>query len=160
MRGISYGSIIKARVQERKGFLFCISGRVLAQTASHLPYAKKPAAAKATRLPLLFAASNPCTIRHKKYLPSGRYLFGGEKGIRTLDTVPRIHDFQSCALDQAQPSLRGFKSAKYDTTTRGKKQVLFCAYIIYCDPARRRSAARAVCRQSFSIAACFPNTIR
>ena len=25
---------------------------------------------------------------------------GGEKGIRTLDTVPRIHDFQSCALDQ------------------------------------------------------------
>ena len=24
---------------------------------------------------------------------------GGEKGIRTLDTVPRIHDFQSCALD-------------------------------------------------------------
>ena len=28
------------------------------------------------------------------------FLFGGEKGIRTLDTVPRIHDFQSCALDQ------------------------------------------------------------
>ncbi len=25
---------------------------------------------------------------------------GGERGIRTLDTVPRIHDFQSCALDQ------------------------------------------------------------
>ena len=25
---------------------------------------------------------------------------GAEKGIRTLDTVPRIHDFQSCALDQ------------------------------------------------------------
>ena len=28
------------------------------------------------------------------------FLYGGEKGIRTLDTVPRIHDFQSCALDQ------------------------------------------------------------
>ena len=28
------------------------------------------------------------------------FLFGGEKGIRTLDTVPRIHDFQSCAFDQ------------------------------------------------------------
>ena len=25
---------------------------------------------------------------------------GGELGIRTLDTVPRIHDFQSCAFDQ------------------------------------------------------------
>ena len=25
---------------------------------------------------------------------------GGEKGIRTLDTVARIHDFQSCAFDQ------------------------------------------------------------
>ena len=25
---------------------------------------------------------------------------GGEKGIRTLDTISSIHDFQSCALDQ------------------------------------------------------------
>ena len=30
----------------------------------------------------------------------GCYFIGGEKGIRTLDTVPRIHDFQSCAFDQ------------------------------------------------------------
>ena len=28
------------------------------------------------------------------------FLFGGEKGIRTLVTVPRKHDFQSCAFDQ------------------------------------------------------------
>jgi hypothetical protein len=25
--------------------------------------------------------------------------FGGESGIRTLDTLTGIHDFQSCALD-------------------------------------------------------------
>ena len=30
----------------------------------------------------------------------GAFFVGAEKGIRTLDTVPRIHDFQSCALDQ------------------------------------------------------------
>ena len=29
-----------------------------------------------------------------------RLSYGGEKGIRTLVTVPRKHDFQSCALDQ------------------------------------------------------------
>ena len=28
------------------------------------------------------------------------FSFGAEKGIRTLVTVPRKHDFQSCALDQ------------------------------------------------------------
>ena len=28
------------------------------------------------------------------------YFCGGEKGIRTLDTISSIHDFQSCALDQ------------------------------------------------------------
>ena len=26
--------------------------------------------------------------------------FGGERGIRTLETLSRLHDFQSCALDQ------------------------------------------------------------
>ena len=35
------------------------------------------------------------------------FYFGAERGIRTLDTIPGIHDFQSCALDQAQPSLQG-----------------------------------------------------
>ena len=41
---------------------------------------------------------------YKKAPTKGALLFGGKKGIRTLDTVPRIHDFQSCALDQTQPS--------------------------------------------------------
>ena len=27
-------------------------------------------------------------------------LFGGEKGIRTLEYIPALHDFQSCAFDQ------------------------------------------------------------
>ena len=39
------------------------------------------------------------TAKQKATLTGG-FLFGGEKGIRTLDTVPRIHDFQSCAFDQ------------------------------------------------------------
>ena len=47
------------RDDEVMGILFRISGRVLAHSASHLPYAKKPAAEKATLLPSLFAASIP-----------------------------------------------------------------------------------------------------
>ena len=27
-------------------------------------------------------------------------MFGGEKGIRTLEYIPALHDFQSCAFDQ------------------------------------------------------------
>ena len=57
---------------------------------------------------------------------------GGEKGIRTLDTVPRIHDFQSCALDQTQPSLHTGRTnvalaivPDNDTTTQNKLQALF-----------------------------------
>ena len=45
------------------------------------------------RIPLIICkAEGPCD--------AWAFRFGGEKGIRTLDTVPRIHDFQSCALDQ------------------------------------------------------------
>ncbi len=32
---------------------------------------------------------------------------GGEKGIRTPETVSRLHDFQSCSFDRARTSLRG-----------------------------------------------------
>lgn len=28
------------------------------------------------------------------------FSFGGEKGIRTLEYIPALHDFQSCAFDQ------------------------------------------------------------
>jgi hypothetical protein len=28
-------------------------------------------------------------------------MFGGERGIRTLDTVSRIHAFQACALNHS-----------------------------------------------------------
>ena len=52
---------------------------------------------------------------------------GAERGIRTLDTVPRIHDFQSCALDQAQPSLHGDLHLCYLTTNYPKKQDIFSA---------------------------------
>ena len=31
---------------------------------------------------------------------------GGEKGIRTLDTVARIHAFQACAFDHSATSPR------------------------------------------------------
>ena len=70
MRGKRYGSIIKAKVQERKEFLFCISGRVLAQTASHSAL-RKIGPAKGFTGAFGCAPSNPCTIRHKKYLPDG-----------------------------------------------------------------------------------------
>ena len=29
---------------------------------------------------------------------------GGEKGIRTLETVPRLHTFQACAFDHSATS--------------------------------------------------------
>ena len=42
----------------------------------------------------------PARKKHnKKPLPEGKGS-GAEKEIRTLDDVPAIHDFQSCALDQ------------------------------------------------------------
>ena len=39
-------------------------------------------------------------------------MFGGESGIRTRDTVPRIHTFQACAFNHSatSPSLR-FRAA-------------------------------------------------
>ena len=32
--------------------------------------------------------------------PSFERDYGGDEGIRTLETLSRLHDFQSCALDQ------------------------------------------------------------
>ncbi len=46
------------------------------------------------------AALTENTVASIRIVSKSRCFFGGEKGIRTLDTVPRIHDFQSCALDQ------------------------------------------------------------
>ena len=43
----------------------------------------------------------------------GTFLFGAEEGIRTLVTVPRKHDFQSCAFDQLSHLC---KPLKYNTT--------------------------------------------
>ena len=34
---------------------------------------------------------------------------GGEEGIRTLEPFYRLHDFQSCALDQTRRLLRDMK---------------------------------------------------
>ncbi len=48
------------------------------------------------------AAAPPLPARkkhNKKPLPEDKGS-GAEKEIRTLDDVPAIHDFQSCALDQ------------------------------------------------------------
>ncbi len=36
----------------------------------------------------------------KKTLAKASVFSGGERGIRTLETLSRLHDFQSCALDQ------------------------------------------------------------
>ncbi len=34
------------------------------------------------------------------------FYYGGESGIRTHGTIPRPHDFESCAFNRTQPSLR------------------------------------------------------
>ena len=59
--------------------------------------------------------SNPFLFHciNKKSTLLGTFLFGAEKGIRTLVTVPRKHDFQSCAFDQLSHLC---KPLKYNTT--------------------------------------------
>ena len=39
-------------------------------------------------------------LRHEKRTPYGVPFRGGESEIRTLEPCYRLHDFQSCALDQ------------------------------------------------------------
>ena len=46
-------------------------------------------------------------------------LNGGEGGIRTPDTLAGMHDFESCAFNQALPSLHA--SGEYDIKTDYKK---------------------------------------
>ena len=38
-------------------------------------------------------------LKNEKVPYSGTF-HGGEKGIRTLEYIPALHDFQSCAFDQ------------------------------------------------------------
>ncbi len=60
------------------------------------------AGAKAALWPLLRPAHRiPLSaFCQQKSTHKGCYFVGAERGIRTLDTIPSIHDFQSCALDQ------------------------------------------------------------
>ena len=62
--------------------------------------------------------SGPQRPEDKKKAPNLGAFLGGEKGIRTLDTVPRIHDFQSCAFDQLSHLSTGLLkiALKYNTT--------------------------------------------
>ena len=66
------------------------------------PVTRIPAAKTAPPERFLHAASNPLNITaaQKNNTPKGVVFCGGEKGIRTLDDIPAIHDFQSCAFDQ------------------------------------------------------------
>lgn len=50
----------------------------------------------------------PKKIKQNKKRPNGRFFIisGGEEGIRTLDTVARIHDFESRAFDHSATSPR------------------------------------------------------
>ena len=47
-----------------------------------------------------FSSLSPLCLKSKNPFKRRDFSFGAEKGIRTLVTVPRKHDFQSCALDQ------------------------------------------------------------
>ena len=53
------------------------------------------------------------------------FSFGAEKGIRTLVTVPRKHDFQSCALDQLSHLC---KPLDYNTPFCVALQAKICIY--------------------------------
>ena len=47
-----------------------------------------------------FSSLSLLCLKSKNPFKRRDFSFGAEKGIRTLVTVPRKHDFQSCALDQ------------------------------------------------------------
>ena len=72
------------------------TGRFFASLRSAVPFESLPLSLHKQKAPLL-----------------GTFLFGAEKGIRTLVTVPRKHDFQSCAFDQLSHLC---KPLKYNTT--------------------------------------------
>ena len=56
-------------------------------------------------------------LRNEKVPYSGTF-HGGEKGIRTLEYIPALHDFQSCAFDQLSHLSTGLLkiALKYNTT--------------------------------------------
>ncbi len=43
-------------------------------------------------------AGSPCSRQNKSIKSMG---IGGQRGIRTLETVPRLHTFQACAFDHS-----------------------------------------------------------
>ena len=91
-------------------FLYFLKGYSNSPVSRELPRSsmtqKKPAVQRILNTPM---RQTPCIAgflnrQNKRIDHSIESLLwsirGGERGIRTLDTVPRIHDFQSCALDQ------------------------------------------------------------
>ena len=48
---------------------------------------------------------------------------GGEGGIRTLEPFYRLHDFQSCALDQARRLLHGRLASTWDIIASKQRRV-------------------------------------
>ena len=69
----------------------------------------------------------PFSFMPKKQKPLQKkgFSFGAEKGIRTLVTVPRKHDFQSCALDQLSHLC---KPLDYNTPFCVALQAKICIY--------------------------------
>ncbi len=55
---------------------------------------------------LVFAPRVLIPVYQNKKRPADYFYFGGEEGIRTLDTVARIHDFESRAFDHSATSPR------------------------------------------------------
>ena len=111
---------------QREGFL-CDDGYravMLALRASHSALSQSRFAAK----PFTgrFCGRSVESLYYNKKPSHVDGFSGAERGIRTLDTIPGIHDFQSCALDQAQPSLHGvLLHLCYITTNDSKKQDIF-----------------------------------
>ena len=81
------------------------SGEAVRTSPSRLPFFPAALTSQLTgcdSLPLL---------RHEKRRTMCVFFRGGEGGIRTLEPFYRLHDFQSCALDQARRLLRIFSWA-------------------------------------------------
>ena len=72
-----------------------------------------------------FSSLSLLCLKKQKSLRKKGFSFGAEKGIRTLVTVPRKHDFQSCALDQLSHLC---KPLDYNTPFCVALQAKICIY--------------------------------
>ena len=114
--------------RERDSFSAMDIGLSISCFALRSPPCRKAASLQNAALRRFAGAQSNPSSKQKIRPRRGRIFCGAERGIRTLDTIPGIHDFQSCALDQLSHLCTAFLlHLCYLTTNVCKKQDIFSA---------------------------------